>query len=161
MATHGPEDSTSSKWNLVRRTRLEITKYLAEGSTPEMLALAVALGVTGGLFPIYGMTTAVSFVLGIVFRANPVVVQVFNYMMYLIYFPIELGFILVGALIFEGGYDAYSLEGLRSTFSAGLLPALQQLGRALLHAVAVWAVVAPFLAWGLKSALTPVIRRWR
>ena len=144
-----------------QRLRGKILSYLADGTSPERLSWAMALGATGGLFPIYGLTTAVSAVIGIVFRANPIVIQVFNYMMYPIYFPIELAFIIAGAWLFEGNVDAYSIEGLRKVFAGGLASTVRQLGWALVHATMVWLAAAPLLTIALRAALLPIIRRWQ
>lgn len=145
-----------------QRLRGEILSYLADGTSPERLSWAMALGATGGLFPIYGLTTAVSAVIGIVFRANPIVIQVFNYMMYPIYFPIEFGFILAGAWFFEGNLDRYTWSGVREIIlGGGLASTFKQIGTALIHAVIVWLAVAPFLAIGVRSVLLSLIRRWQ
>ncbi len=154
--------TSESRRPSVQRFRAQIMEYLSDGTSPEKLSLAAALGATCGLFPIYGLTTAVSAVAGIAFRVNPIVVQVFNYMMYPIYFPIEFGFILAGAWLFEGNLHAYTWSGVQAIIArGGLVSAFKQIGGALVHAVIVWVVVAPFLAIGLRSLLIPVIKRWK
>lgn len=140
--------------------RSRVAQYLAEGSSPEKLAWAMALGATCGLFPIYGLTTAVSAAAGVVFRVNPIVVQLANYLMYPIYFPVEMGFILAGGWLFGDDLELQGLSGLQAIFSAGLVSACRLLGRALLHAVLVWLIVSPFLAIALRITLLQVIRRW-
>lgn len=148
----------SSLW---RRWQAQAVKYLESGMSPEKLSLAIAVGTTCGLFPIYGLTTFVTAIFGVLFRANPVVVQIFNYLMYPIYFPIELAFIVAGAWLFEGNVDAYTIEGLRKVFTGGLASTVRQLGWALAHATMVWLAAAPVLAIALRAALLPVIRRWQ
>jgi len=144
-----------------RRFGLRILGYLKDGASPDKVSLAVALGITCGLFPIYGASTAVSALAGVIFRANPVIVQIFNYMTYPIYFPIAFAFILAGAWLFEGSLDAYTAGGVRVIVEAGVVAVLRQLGRALAHAAIVWLVIAPFAVILLKAALTPAIRRWQ
>ena len=144
-----------------RRWQAQVMKYLESGISPEKNSLAIAVGATGGLFPIYGLTTLVSAILGVLLRANPVVVQIFNFMMYPIYFPIELAFIVAGAWLFEGNVDAYSIEGLRKVFAGGLASTVRQLGWALVHATMVWLAAAPLLTIALRAALLPIIRRWQ
>ena len=145
-----------------KRLRAKIMDYLSDGTSPEKLSLAIALGVTCGLFPVYGLTTAVSVAVGIVFRANPIVIQLFNYMMYPIYFPIEFGFILTGAWVFEGDLHAYTWESIQLIITGGgLISAFRHIGGALMHAVIIWLIVAPFLSIGLRNLLVPLVKRWQ
>lgn len=161
MKDPAPANATARPQRALSRLRQRMLKYLDDGATPEMLALAVALGAACGLFPIYGLTTAVSFLAGLAFRAHPVVVQLANYLMYPIYFPVALGFIVSGEWIFGGGQDEWTLAGLRALLSEGPKAALAHLGLALVYAVVVWAALAPVLVWVLRIVLFPVIRRWR
>jgi len=137
-----------------------VKRELAGGTSPDRLALAVAVGCVCGLFPIYGATTAVAGIAGIAFRANQIVVQIFNYAMYPIYFFIEFALIAVGAWVFEGDLHAYSPDGLRALFDAGWTAMLTQGARAFGQAVAVWMVLAFPTGIALKSISLAVIRRW-
>jgi uncharacterized protein (DUF2062 family) len=135
--------------------------FLANGVSPEKLANAVAIGVMCGLFPIFGTTTIVSALAGLLFRVNPVVVQVMNYAMYPVYFFVQFGLIAAGAWIFEDGLDAYSRESIRAVFDAGWFSAFAQLTRALLHAVVVWALVSPLAGIGLRELILINVRHWQ
>lgn len=133
---------------------------LASGTSPEKLALGVALGVTCGLFPVFGTTTLLTFLVGIAFRANAVLVQVFNYLMYPVYFPVAAAFIVAGAWLFgaDGSVD-YSMAGMRAVFAQGWQAVFRELGVTLLHAVLVWLMVAPLLVLVVRKAMLPLARR--
>jgi uncharacterized protein (DUF2062 family) len=128
--------------------------------SPEKVALAVALGATCGLFPVFGATTAVAAAAGVLFRANPVVVQIFNYAMYPVYFFVEFGLIATAAWIFEGDLHAYTPEGLRALFNAGWGAMLSQGGRALGQAVVLWLTLAPFTVLALRWLTLRIIDKW-
>jgi uncharacterized protein (DUF2062 family) len=137
-----------------------LKRELAGGGSPEKLALAVALGAVCGLFPIYGTTTAVTAVAGLLFRANPIVVQVCNYAMYPIYFFVEFALIAVGAWLFEGDLHAYTLDGLRSLAAAGPWAMVSQGARALGQALLVWAALAWPAVIGLRQLFLYAFSRW-
>lgn len=149
-----------SKFTTINRARKAVEGYLASGSTPERLALAVAIGVTGGLFPIFGTTTAVSALGGIIFRVNPVVVQVFNYLMYPIYFPCVFGFLIAGAALFGKGAERYSLDNLQATFTAGWETTMIHFGVDLIYAVLAWVALSPFIVLLVRIATLRLINRW-
>lgn len=153
-------DSANPKCGSTRRAVRAARGFLAQGMSPEKLALAVAIGATCGLFPVFGATTAVAAVAGVVFRANPVVVQVFNYAMYPVYFFVEFALIVAGAWVFEGNLHAYSPRGLRAMFEDGWGAMLNQGARALIQAVAMWLVIAPPLFLLLRWAVLRLILRF-
>ncbi len=133
---------------------------LSSGTSPEKLALGAALGVTCGLFPVFGTTTVLTFLVGIAFRANAMLVQVFNYLMYPVYFPVAAAFIVAGAWLFGADSSAdYSIAGMRAVFAQGWQAVARELGVTLLHGVLVWLMVAPLLVLALRKALLPMARR--
>jgi uncharacterized protein (DUF2062 family) len=140
--------------------RAALENYLAAGASAEKLALAVALGITCGLFPVFGTTTALAALAALAFRVNLIVVQLFNYLMYPIYFPCVAGFIMAGAWAFGDGLDHYSIATLQHIAAMGWRAALQTLGADLLHAIYAWLVFAPFCVLVLRACMLPSIRRW-
>jgi uncharacterized protein (DUF2062 family) len=149
------------RWSPLRRARSALAAFLAGGLTPEKLALAVAVGTAGGLFPIFGMTTAVSAIAGIAFRLNPVVVQISNYLMYPVYFPCVLVLIVLGEHAFGRNGRTHGIQELKLAFHNGLVSAARILALELLHAALVWAVLAPLFVLVVWRLALPVIRRWR
>lgn len=147
-------------WKRLTGFRLRMQDYLRGGLSAEDLALTIALGATCGLFPVFGATTALCAAAGVLFRLNPVVIQVVNYLMYPIYFFFMFAFIVAGAWVFGESVDPASSISLRDTIEAGGWAAMARLGRALFHAVLVWLVVAPFAVLGLRCLMRPVTRRW-
>lgn len=141
-----------------RGARRALLGYLASGASAEKLALAVALGATCGLFPVFGATTALTALVGIIFRVNPVIVQVFNYAMYPIYFPAMVGFIAAGMTLFGGGGSHYQMAALRAAFDHGWGSAVRILGYDLLYGVIVWAVLSPLIAILIRLLALRLIR---
>jgi uncharacterized protein (DUF2062 family) len=148
-------------WSPVEKVRRALFGFLASGSSSEKLALGIAVGSTCGLFPVFGTTTALAALTGVIFRVNPVVVQIANYSMYPLYFPCMLGFLVAGASVFRGGGAAHGMQELEIAFRAGWVPSIRMLGWDLLYAVIVWAVLAPVLVLLLRLGALRLIKRWR
>ena len=67
---------------LKRRLVRPIIELLSQGVTPEKLALSLALGITLGIFPALGSTTALCAIAALVLRLNLPAIQIVNYFMY-------------------------------------------------------------------------------
>ncbi len=145
---------------MFKRARAALEGYVAAGAAPEKLALAAALGITCGLFPFFGTTTALAALVAVVFRANMIVVQVFNYLMYPVYLPCVVLMFVAGAWAFGSGHEHYTSSMLYNIAAQGLRASIQALGLGMLHAIYVWIVLAPILVVVLRVCLLPPIRRW-
>jgi uncharacterized protein (DUF2062 family) len=149
------------RWSPIEKVRRALLGFLASGSSSEKLALGIAVGSTCGLFPVFGTTTALAALAGVIFRVNPVVVQIANYAMYPIYFPCMLGFLVAGASVFRGNGAVHGMQELEIAFRAGWEPTIKMLGWDLLYAAIIWAVLAPLLVLLLRLVALRLIKRWR
>ena len=73
-----------------------IGRLVGQGHTPEKIALSVALGITFGLFPIFGTTTLLCVVAAIALRLNHPAIQLANQVMYPLQIPLIVVFIRMG-----------------------------------------------------------------
>ena len=93
MSEGGGEDRTGF-WR--RRVGDPLVSLLAQGLTPERLALSLALGLVLGLFPIVGATTLLCLAAGFAFRLNHVALQLANHLAYPLQVPLLLAFVRLG-----------------------------------------------------------------
>ncbi|KPA23968.1 PF09835 family protein [Leptospira interrogans] len=59
-----------------------LKKELKSGITPEKISLSIVIGAGMGVFPLIGTTMALCGILGVLFRLNPVAIQLANYLVY-------------------------------------------------------------------------------
>lgn len=116
--------------------------FLKSGITPKRLALTCALGVIVGIFPIWGITTLLCFIVAPLFRVNIVVLQLVHYFVYPLQLILIIPFIKLGTYLFNVNPMPYALDELQKRFSADFWGELKQVGVALSLGVGVWAVVA-------------------
>lgn len=74
-----------------------VLAQLKQGTAPEKLALAIAVGVSVGSIPLLGAATPLCLLLGVLLRLNHPVVQAANYAVY----PLQVGLFL--PLLYMGG----------------------------------------------------------
>ncbi|OWZ11574.1 Membrane protein [Phytophthora megakarya] len=63
-----------------QKVKTPVVKLLKSGASPSSIALAMAFGVSGGIFPIPGVTTVPVMAAIFLFRLNPVAAMLTNYL---------------------------------------------------------------------------------
>jgi uncharacterized protein (DUF2062 family) len=119
---------------------------LKQGTSPERIALSVALGGVVGIIPLPGISTVVCVLLAIVLRLNHAVIQAANYAVYPFQILFLGGYILLGNQWFGGSASLASFDSLAVLMREDVWAGLLAMKRAGLHAVAVWVVTSPLPA---------------
>jgi uncharacterized protein (DUF2062 family) len=132
---------------------------LAQGLTPERLALSLALGLVLGLFPIVGATTLLCVAAGFAFRLNHVGLQLANHLAYPLQLPLILAFVRLGERAVGAPRVSFDPLALARHFQRDAFGFLRDFGLTGLHGILGWCLVAPFLLAAAYLALRPVLRR--
>lgn len=130
-------------------------KIALQGTTPQQLALTVALGVTVGIVPCVWGATPLCGLLALRLRLNQIAIQAVNYLVYPLQIALFLPFYSLGATIFPRG-PVLPLTSLRADLSGNLLLILM----ATLKALGAWLLIAPFLAALLYFLLLAVSNKF-
>jgi uncharacterized protein (DUF2062 family) len=136
-----------------RRVLPPLVGLLRQGHTPEKIALSVALGVAFGLFPIFGTTTLLCVLAGVILRLNHPALQLSNQLMYPVQIPLILVFVRLGEVLLGASPMAMTIPVRAAELRVSPAVLLDRLGLAGLHGVVGWAAVAPAVA-GIVYALT-------
>ena len=145
-----------------RRKLLDpLARQLRQGVSPERLALAVALGLVLGTFPVLGATTALCAVAGVGLRLNQPAIQVANYAAYPLQLALFVPFFRAGAWLFGAPPLAFTVADARAALARDTLGTIATYAGANLRAIVVWAILAPFVALALRHALRPLLARLR
>jgi uncharacterized protein (DUF2062 family) len=142
-----------------RRVGEPLVALLAEGLTPDRLALGLAAGFVLGLFPIIGATTLLCVAAGVAFRLNHVALQLANHLAYPLQLPLVLVFVRLGERLVGAPpvpFDPLILVHHFQRDPAGFLRAFGLTG---LHGILGWSLVAPVLLAAAFLALRPLLRR--
>src|SRR5688500_2901082 len=93
-------DAQPSRPSFLRRRILHpLSNHLKQGHSPEKIALSLALGISLGLFPIFGATTFICVGVAVSLRLSHPVIQIANQLMYPIQLPLILVFVRLGEIV--------------------------------------------------------------
>ncbi|EQA35867.1 PF09835 family protein [Leptospira inadai serovar Lyme str. 10] len=142
--------------SFVQKTKDAIIKELKTGTTPEKIALSLALGAGIGVFPLIGTTMALCALLGFLLRLNPVSVQIANYLMYPFQVLFLIPFLELGARIsgkeLDLGWAYRFVDGDASQLWEGL-------SNSAIYAVVGWGSIVPLLAIISYFILLPIVKK--
>jgi uncharacterized protein (DUF2062 family) len=131
-----------------------------QGLTPHKLAMTCALGVILGIFPVFGVTTILCFVVAIPLRLNIPVIQLVNYLVAPLQLLFIIPFIKIGTILFHLNPFPYDSDKLIELFKSDFFLLLKEVGLALLLGIGVWASFAVPLFFVLYYLFFLICRRW-
>ena len=134
-----------------------IISLLRQGLSPKMLALSMSFGITVGLFPIVGTTTAICTMAAIMLRMNLLVMQLGNWLVYPVQILLVVPFIILGGHLF-GTIATLDPSAILELLKTDLWAAVRLFSKALVHASIAWLLCAPFVFTGCYMALLFVFR---
>ena len=142
-----------------RRVVTPLSGLLRQGLAPKQLALTVALGVSIGLVPLLGATTALAAFVALRLRLNVAALQLVAHLAGPVQLLLLLPLLRQGArLLGDGTTPDLTLASLRQLLAHDWRGALHLLWRAELGALVLWLLGGAALALVLYFALKPVFR---
>jgi len=139
------------------RIKAPLVAVFKQGLSPQELALSFAFGISGGVFPLPGITTLVCFVFIYFFKLNIAATQIVNFLVTPIGVACVIPFITLGNWILGIQEDVSAIATLFQT--EGVLTALRVAGSSILRGIFAWILVVPFLTVILYFVLLPLVKR--
>ena len=146
---------------LRRRVVRPLGLMLRHGSTPEKVAISLALGAALGVFPIVGTSTALCFAAALMFRLNHPAIQLANYLMYPFQVPLILLYVRFGETLAASPRVPFDPRALAEALRADPAAFVARFGLTAVHAVLGWLAAAPLLVGVLYVTTLPLMRRLR
>jgi uncharacterized protein (DUF2062 family) len=147
--------------DFARRRLVEpLAALLRQGATPEKLALSLALGITIGLVPVLGVSTALCALVAFALRLNMPAIQLVNYLLAPLQLLLVIPFLRLGEWLAQAPRFPMTLDAGLALLSQGVLHAVTVLAGAIFHATLGWIALAPLAAFALYRALRPVLARF-
>ena len=115
---------------------------MKSGTSPDKMALAVALGVVVGILPVWGISTFLCFLLAPILKINVAILQLVNYAVYPLQLLLIFPFIKTGTYLFNTNPLPFSSDQLIELFKTDFLFAMGEIGFAVVLGVGVWAIMA-------------------
>lgn len=136
-----------------------IFSQLMQGVTPHKVALTIALGLSLGVFPVLGTTTALCVVVGIWLRLNQPMIQLVNWLVYPLQLAWLLMFVRAGEWIMHAPALDFSIPTMLQTLHVSPGKFLQEFGLAGWHGLVGWLLIAPFLSGVTYAFLLHPLKR--
>jgi uncharacterized protein (DUF2062 family) len=152
------EPTSLTPVSLRRRIGEPLLRLVTQGHTPEKVALSVAFGLAIGVFPVFGVTTLLCVLVGVLLRLNHPALQIANQVMYLVQLPLIVVFIRIGESMLGAAPIAFSATLLMAELRAHPATAFERFGTAGLHGILGWAIVAPAVVALAYAGTLPILR---
>jgi uncharacterized protein (DUF2062 family) len=137
----------------------KLLAFLKMGSTPERLALSIALGIALGLVPALGITTLLCTLAAFLFRLNLPAIQLVNFFVYPLQLALLIPFIRAGEWLFGVESLNLSFELIQRMMKANLWNTVISLWAATMRAVVVWLLIAPVVVALVYFVMTPLLKK--
>ncbi len=153
-----PEPPVPKRSLWQRRILDPLVAQLTQGITPEKIALTIAVGGACALFPIFGTTTLLCFLVALILRLNQPIIQLLNQALWPLHVPAILWLVRLGEFIFGVPHQRFRVREMYQLFWADSAQFFHKFGTIALHAIVAWALLAPFFIVLCYYPLLPVLR---
>lgn len=143
-----------------RKFVLPIQKALGQGISIERMAVSLALGITVGLIPFYGLTTILVGAIALSLRLNFLAMQVAHYLVHPIQLVLIIPFFKLGSAVMKGASVSFTVKEYLHLFKADFWGAVQQLWKVNLSAIMVWLIISIPLSLLLYFTLKKLMQRY-
>lgn len=138
-----------------------ITTAIKEGISIERLSVSLALGITIGLIPLYGITTLIVGLIALSLKLNFVAMQIAHYIVHPLQIALIIPFLKLGDTLMKSGSISFSVQQYIHLFKTDFWGALRELWLVNLSAIGVWLILSVPLFFGLYFLLVYTIRRYK
>ena len=143
----------------MKRLKNRIIAFLRQGMTPHDLALALALGVALGTFPVIGATSLLCGAASILLRLNLPTIQSINWAVSPLQLMLLIPLFKLGSKVFGGNAVTVSFNALMTMMQTDLIGTIGAFLVVTLHGIGAWALMAPPAAAFMYFLALPVIAR--
>lgn len=125
-----------------KKTLTPIKEALNSGVSRRKIAISIALGLTIGLIPFYGITTVLLAIIAIMLRLNVIAMQAAHYLIHPIQIILIVPFLKLGSLFVKNQKVSFSVKEYIAFFKTDFWGALQELWLVNLSAIIIWGILS-------------------
>jgi uncharacterized protein (DUF2062 family) len=136
-----------------------VITLLKQGISHEKIALSIAIGITLGIFPVLGATTALCAFAAFILRLNLPAIQLVNFVVYPLQLFLLVPFLRAGGWLF--GDQRFSKLGreIINLIQNDLWGSFGMLWNLTVYAVVLWLIISPIIIVVLYKILKPALMR--
>lgn len=137
-----------------------LKKVVKEGISAEKLSVSLALGLTVGLIPLYGVTTLIVGFIAFSLRLNFIAMQVAHYIVHPIQIALLIPFLKLGDTVVKDSEVTFTVHQYIELFKADFWGTLREFWLINLSAIGIWFILSIPLAFGLYFLIIRTIRKY-
>ena len=119
-----------------------LLSLLKQGISSEKLSLTLALGISFGIMPFFGVSSAILTVLALIFHLNIVAIQLVNYGVYLIQMVLFVPFLELGNVIFGSSKCILNFENLFYMIKANFWGSISEIWQISFSGLLLWFIIS-------------------
>ena len=127
---------------MFKKAKILLQDQLKRGVSVKGLSRTLAAGVICGTFPLLGLTTGLSFVVGSIFKLNHAILQMVNYFLAAVQVIMIPVYISIGEWLVGATPVSLNIKVMIQDFSRDFFLFLKNYGMAGLHAILAWAILS-------------------
>ena len=143
-----------------RKFIIPLRKALKSGISIERLSVSLALGITIGLIPLYGLTTLLVALIALSLRLNFVAMQVAHYMVHPLQIALLIPFFKIGEILLKNQDFSFTVHQYFHYIRTDFWGAMHELWLLNLSAVGVWLLISLPLFFGLYYSFHFTLRKY-
>lgn len=144
-----------------RKFVFPLVKIIKEGISIERLSIALALGITIGLMPLYGLTTLLVSFVALSLRLNFIAMQIAHYLVTPFQLALIIPFFKMGTSVVKASEAGFSIQQYIHLLKNDFWHALKDFWLINLSAVGVWLIVSIPLFLGLYFGLFYLLGKYK
>ena len=148
-----------ARW-MKRKVLLPIRKALKNVISQKRLAVSMALGITIGLMPFYGITTILVGAIAYTLRLDFVIMQVVHYIVHPIQLALIIPFFRAGNFFIGKNSVDLTIGEYITSFKSDFWMALSEFWKMNLSAIIIWGLLAIPLSYGLYYLFFYSLKRY-
>ena len=137
-----------------------LLKIIREGISTERLTVSLALGITVGLIPLYGVTTLLIGCIALSLRLNFIAMQIAHYLVHPIQIALLIPFFKMGDAIVKTSDAGFTLHQYIQLFRDDFWSALREFWLVNLSAIGIWFLVSIPLYLMLYFGIIYLLRKY-
>ncbi|UCH20270.1 MAG: DUF2062 domain-containing protein [Deltaproteobacteria bacterium] len=131
---------------------------LKQGISHEKIALSIAVGITLGIFPVLGTTTALCAIAAFLLRLNLPAIQLVNFVVYPLQLFLLIPFLRVGGWLFGDRRFLQLGNDIINPVQNDIWGGLGMLWNLTVYAVFLWLIMSPVIIFILYKMLKPALK---
>ncbi len=144
-----------------RKFVLPLIRIIKEGISIERLSIALALGITIGLMPLYGLTTLLVGCVALSLRLNFIAMQIAHYIVTPLQLALIIPFYRMGVVMIKVSEHSFSIHQYIHLLKTDFWHTLNEFWLINLSAVGIWLIVSIPLFLGLYFGLFYVLGKYK